>query len=92
MNTILSKGKTEGRNLKPEKSQEYAQKPQQNSTFMNSISGPKPYALSFFTMTCCWQGNFPHVSVTSDVGCLTKTKVDTLPRNPQQNCNPSQDP
>jgi hypothetical protein len=37
MNSILQKAKTEGRNLKSEKSKDYAQKPQR-STFMNSAS------------------------------------------------------
>jgi hypothetical protein len=35
---MLYKGKTEGRNHKSEKSKEYAQKPQQNCSFMNSLS------------------------------------------------------
>jgi hypothetical protein len=35
MNIISKKGKNEGRNLKPEKSQDYAQKPQRNCKFMN---------------------------------------------------------
>jgi hypothetical protein len=35
---LFKKGKTKGRNLKSEKSQDYAQKPQLNRTFMNSIS------------------------------------------------------
>ncbi len=33
------------RNLKSENSQDYAQKPQQNCTFMNSASGPSHEAL-----------------------------------------------
>ncbi len=40
MNCILLKGKSEGRNLHPEKSQDYAQKPQRKGTFMNSASCP----------------------------------------------------
>jgi hypothetical protein len=39
INDILLKDKNEGRNLNSEKSQDYAQKPQQNCTFMNSTSG-----------------------------------------------------
>ncbi len=39
LNSILQKGKNEGRNLRSEKSQSVAQKPQRNCTFMNSISG-----------------------------------------------------
>jgi hypothetical protein len=52
---------------------DYAQRPQHNCTFMNSISGPKPCTLNFYflTMTRCWQCNFPHVCVTSGAGCVT---------------------
>ncbi len=32
-------GKNEGKNYKSEKSQDYAQKPQRNCTFMNSMAG-----------------------------------------------------
>jgi hypothetical protein len=37
MNSILYKGKNEGRNIGPNKSQDYSQEPQRNYTFMNSI-------------------------------------------------------
>ena len=40
MNCILLKGNSEGRNLHPEKSQDYASKPQRKGTFMNSASCP----------------------------------------------------
>ncbi len=39
MKITFWKAKNEGRNLKSEKSQDYAQKPQRNCTFMNSNSG-----------------------------------------------------
>ncbi len=35
MNGILKKAKSEGKNLKFEKSQDYALKPQRNCTFIN---------------------------------------------------------
>jgi hypothetical protein len=38
VNSILLKGKNEGRNPKSEKFQDYGQRPQVNCTFMNSIS------------------------------------------------------
>ncbi len=38
MNSILKKVKTEGRNLKSEKSQDFAQKSQRNCTFVHSAS------------------------------------------------------
>jgi hypothetical protein len=39
MNSILCKAATNGKNLKSEKSQDYAQKRQRDCTFMNSDSG-----------------------------------------------------
>ncbi len=37
MNSIWYKGKNEGRNIKPDKSQDYSQEPPRNCIFMNSI-------------------------------------------------------
>ncbi len=41
--SMVSESPNEGRNLKTEKSQDYAQKPQRNSTVMNSTSGQLDY-------------------------------------------------
>ncbi len=41
--SMVSESPNEGSNLKTEKSQDYAQKPQRNSTVMNSISGQLDY-------------------------------------------------
>jgi len=55
MNIISKKGKNEDRNLKFEKSQDYARTPQRNCTFVNSISGSQASNLPLLDLFCLLQ-------------------------------------
>ncbi len=56
--SMVSESPNEGSNLKTEKSQDYAQKPQRNSTVMNSISGQLDYYCASQSSSLR-QGHFP---------------------------------